>query len=167
MTVPQFAAAPSREPEAGAESASAADCPDEGLQPVYLQSASDPDRWNLTRDGLRKIVFINPAVMSDTTPKLALLRQRDEERRVFLTTCDGLVLVRARENDRTDLHVAVALSDFRLLRKEGFDELPWVLVDWVEDDGPVLQTQAIDLPRVCVPRDRNWPSSVKQALRFA
>ncbi|MBL7373386.1 hypothetical protein INQ23_29140, partial [Escherichia coli] len=34
MTVPQFAAAPSREPEAGAESASAADCPDEGLQPV-------------------------------------------------------------------------------------------------------------------------------------
>ena len=54
-----------------------------------------------------------------------------------------------------------------VLRKEGFDELPWVLVDWVEDDGPVLQTQAIDLPRVCVPRDRNWPSSVKQALRFA
>lgn len=159
--VPQLAAVSSPEP------ASPADSVNENLPPAYLQSASDPDRWNSTRDGLKKVAFINPAVMGDVAPKLAMLRQRDEERRVFLTTCDGLVLIRARETDRTDLLVAVAVSDFRLLREEGFEKLPWVLVDWIDDDGPALQAQANDLPRVCVPRDPDWANSVKQALGFA
>lgn len=166
-TVPQLVVMPFPELEAEAEAASPADSPETSLKPVYLQSASDPDRWNSTRDGLRKIAFINPAIMGDTTPKLAMLRQRDEERRVFLTTCDALVLVRAKANDRTDLHVAVALTDFRLLRAEGFEGLPWVLVDWIDDAGPILQHQEIGLPRVCVPRDADWASSVKQALGFA
>ena len=54
------------------------------------------------------------------------------------------------ENDRTDLHVAaLRFSDFRLLRQgEGFDELPCA-GGLVEDDGPVLQTQAIG-PSACV-----------------
>lgn len=127
---------------------------------LYLQSATDPQSWVATRNGLAPVATVNPASMAVTGFGPGM-RERDQQRRSFLASCRALVLVRARADDPTDLHVNVALDDFRLLRQYGDGLTPdphWLLVDWVQDDGPVLQP-GIDLPRIDA-HGADWPTQV-------
>ena len=131
---------------------------------LYLQSATDAQSWVATRDGLAPVATVNPARMAATGFGPGM-RERDQERRGFLASCRALVLVRARADDPTDLHVNVALDDFRLLRQYGDGVTPdphWLLVDWVDDDGPVLQP-GIDLPRIRA-RAADWATQVMARL---
>lgn len=124
---------------------------------LYLQSATDPQLWMQTRDALNAVATVNPAEMPRTGFG-ADMRQRDDARRGFLASSSLLVLVRAQAHDPVDLHVAMALNDFRMLRQSGYEDPAWILVDWVEDAGPSLQP-GVQLPRISA-RDHGWPSQV-------
>lgn len=129
---------------------------------VYLQSASNQQSWTDTKAALDGLVRINPAQWLPPPGDLRAMKQRHEQRRAFLASCQGLILIRADAADLTDLWVTEAETDRNLLHDADFDAPPWVLVDWVPDAGPALQSW-VSLPRVTT-GEPNWPERVRKEL---
>lgn len=109
---------------------------------IYLASAASETSWSDTRKALETVAIVNPASWS-APPTFAMLKAQNEERIQYLVSCRGMVLLRSAPDDKTDIYVSRALRDNDYLKEQDFPELPFVLVDWVADDGPELQNVAI------------------------
>ena len=127
---------------------------------IYLQSATGA-KWDDTSDALNGLVRVNPARWPPPSG-LKAKRKRDEDRREFLSSCQGLVLIRGDAAELTDLLVTEAQNDRTLLEDADLKSPSWVLVDWVEDAGPDLQSWVL-LPRVTT-GEADWPTRVRKEL---
>lgn len=154
------------EPETGADQPPVS--PAAPLAPLtkqlYVQGYRDEPAWRRTRDGLRAIAITNPARLVVDEVDLTKRKARDQQRRLEMAQCDGLVLVRAQGDEPTALLASQALKDRRLLDESDLARLEWVLVDWVDDAGPELPAD-LPLPRIRA-REEDWSGAVRRELKL-
>ena len=145
-------------PAAPAKHGSLADFPAQ----LYLQSHPDPAAWQQAKDALVGENFVvAPEPMVQETSDIALQIQQDNERLRMLNMADGYVLIRMTPDDPTSLQASLGLGAMRRVSKGGH-RLGWVLLNWVDDNGPTLPP---NMPLTCVSAlAPNWRDLVRDEL---
>ena len=146
--------------------------PDLERKTIYLQAEFESrDAWRRVKDRLGRLVLVNPNNLQALAEEsegpdevLSLLATFDSRRRKMLRLCNGLVLLRARPDDDIEMQLLAARQDRVTLRQALRRDIPWALVDEVDDEGPELT--GFTIPRV-VTSSPDWPERLIGALGFA
>lgn len=142
--------------------------PPDGSDPVlpqlYLQRHADAAQWRWARDALSKVALVLPREMEPEAEELSLLLTYNRRRQKALMNCQGLVLLRSKPDEPTDLQVSSGYDDRKTLRSLAKKTLPWVLVDRTGAAEPPLPT-AYELPRVSADENEDvWLQKLIHAL---
>ena len=119
---------------------------------LYLHSHRDQATWERTKTLLESESFIvMPVPMEQDDAVIDVPPERSAMRRSLLSFVDGYVLIRDADDDPVLLQAGVGLHSRRRSTPDRPSGRPpgWVLLNWVEDDGPPGLSPNMRLP--CVP----------------
>jgi hypothetical protein len=142
------------------------------VQPVlYLQARrEDLSYWLATRAELQPYAIVNPDSLPEPVGDDALLQQQRETRTEEYAECDGLVLIRARNDEAFRVEVMAAYKDRQRVFQKRRRNIPWAIVDRHGNRGlersndrslPVYS--AYRVPCVAA-TDPSWPIRLVQTL---
>lgn len=128
------------------------------LPQLYLQRHADAAEWQWARKALSAVALVLPREMEPEAQEISLLSTYNHRRREALMNCQGLVLLRSKPDEPTDLQVSSGYDDRKTLRSLAKKTLPWVLVDRTGAAAPQLPA-AYQLHCVSA-NEPEWPQNL-------
>lgn len=134
------------------------------LHQLYLHRHEIPDVWYRTKEALDHVALVNPDHMDPELTDFNLLKSYNDRRRIALSNCQGMIVVRRDGADHIQPAVSAGFEDRKVLASSGI-EIPWVLVDHAAGEPPAINP-LFRLPRV-VADGADWPQRVLKTLDLA
>nr|WP_295832735.1 toll/interleukin-1 receptor domain-containing protein [uncultured Azospirillum sp.] len=114
---------------------------------LYLQAdPEDIDPWTAVRTTLMNHAIVNPESLPTSSGNASPLHTLRDQRLLEYAQCDGMVLLRARNENTLRIQVMSAFKDRQRLHQKERVNLPWVIVDKVGGPLPIADTYQV--PRV-------------------
>jgi hypothetical protein len=131
--------------------------------PLYLQAESrNRDDWLDARSKLEGLALVNPEDLEPGQEDLPLIATYHQRRLKMLPFCQGLLLLRARQDDDIELQLMAASYARDTVYQEWQRLLPWVVLDKVDRDEPAFRRYEVARVPTSTP---DWPKLVVEQLR--